>query len=206
MFTKKPLPKRVILRAVLMLCFLSMVETFVRIHARGHLFRWAKHRARTSVPSSSRGPNSASRRRWSFVNAAPTGVGRRRRGVRFCIMTDQDEVTKNPQLIVPFIMKSLELNDFPEIDSGLTRVWDLSGDTTKGIFNHNLTEFIECAHQTAEEFPTSFYGAAMFGKNWTLDRPMVMVGGDTSECWIATQLLKTVSSDGRMRRWQSELR
>ena len=35
---------------------------------------------------------------------------------------------------------------------------------------------------------------------------MNMVGGGTERCWIATQVMRTVSNDGRMRRWQWEVR
>ncbi len=33
-----------------------------------------------------------------------------------------------------------------------------------------------------------------------------MVGGDDDTAWIATQVMETISSDGRMRRWQWEIR
>ena len=54
--------------------------------------------------------------------------------------------------------------------------------------------------------PTSFYGTAMNGQSWEMEGTMNMVGGDPARAWIATQIMKTVSSDGRMRRWQWELR
>ena len=52
--------------------------------------------------------------------------------------------------------------------------------------------------------PTSFYGMAMRGRSVELEGQMNMVGG-ADDAWIATQILKTVASDGRMRRWQWEL-
>ena len=81
-----------------------------------------------------------------------------------------------------------------------------AGDTTRFIFDNNVTEFIESAHETAAGMPTSFYGTAMNGRSWEMEGAMNMVGGDPAKAWIATQIMKTVSSDGRMRRWQWELR
>ena len=65
-------------------------------------------------------------------------------------------------------------------------------------------EFIESCHETADEFPTSFYGVAMFGKSWEIETELNRVGGEDG--WIATQVMKSISSDGRLRRWQWELR
>ena len=65
-------------------------------------------------------------------------------------------------------------------------------------------EFIESCHETADEFPTSFYGVAMFGKSWEIETELNRVGGEGG--WIATQVMKRISSDGRLRRWQWELR
>lgn len=100
--------------------------------------------------------------------------------------------------------EALYRNNFPEVDSGLLSMWDFSGDSTKYIFKNNVTEFIESAHETALEFPTSFYGVAMHGLSYEIETPVNMVGGEDG--WIATQVVKTVSSDGRMRRWQWEMR
>eukprot|EP00966_Prymnesium_polylepis_P328179 7383983-Prymnesium_polylepis.2 len=47
---------------------------------------------------------------------------------------------------------------------------------------------------------------AMRGQGWELEGSINFVNGDSDACWIATQLMKMVSSDGRMRRWQWELR
>jgi hypothetical protein len=49
-------------------------------------------------------------------------------------------------------------------------------------------------------FPTSFYGAAMNSQSWDLETEINRVGGEDG--WIATQVMKTISSDGRLRRWQ----
>ena len=75
------------------------------------------------------------------------------------------------------------------------------------------TEFIESCRETAEKFPTSFYGAAVNGRSWAIESRLRRVGGGISNnnstednCWIATQVTSTVSSDGRRRRWQWELR
>ena len=120
--------------------------------------------------------------------------------------SDFDHVEFHPEKIAAYLMKSLELNDFPDIDSGLKRTWNFSTDTLRAIFDHNMTDFISCAHKTADEFPTSFYGSALKGRGWELERPLVMVGGNTTDCWIATHLMRTTASDGRVRRWQWELR
>lgn len=101
-------------------------------------------------------------------------------------------------------MKSLELNDFPHVDAGLESMWAFAGDTTRHIFQQNMTDFIESAHETADQFPTSFYGSAMYGKSWEMEREMTRIGGEDG--WIATQVMKTIASDGRLRRWQWELR
>ena len=40
--------------------------------------------------------------------------------------------------------------------------------------------------------------------SWELEGKLNRVGGEDG--WIATQIMRTVSSDGRVRRWQWELR
>ena len=47
--------------------------------------------------------------------------------------------TLEPEEIVPLLMKALENNNLPEIDAGLTSVWEFSSDTTKYIFKNNIT-------------------------------------------------------------------
>ena len=44
----------------------------------------------------------------------------------------------------------------------------------------------------------------MYGKSWELETEINRVGGEDS--WIVSQVMKTISSDGRMRQWQWELR
>jgi len=112
--------------------------------------------------------------------------------------------TLQPEEIVPLLMKALQNVDHPTVDNGLITVWEFTTDTTKFIFQNNRTEFIESCHETARDFPTSFYGAAMTGRSWTIETELNRVGGDTG--WIATQVTSTISSDGRRRRWQWELR
>lgn len=109
-----------------------------------------------------------------------------------------------PGEIPSLLMDALLLNDFPQVDAGLTSMWAFAGETTRHIFQQNMTEFIESAHETADLLPTSFYGAAMYGKSWVMETKVNRVGG--KEGWIATQVMKTISSDGRLRRWQWELR
>jgi len=72
------------------------------------------------------------------------------------------------------------------------------------LYTYHAIEFIESCHETADEFPTSFYGVAMNGQSWNLETEINRVGGENG--WIATQVMKTVSSDGRLRRWQWEMR
>jgi len=110
----------------------------------------------------------------------------------------------SPEEIPDLLMRVLQKNDFPEVDSGLRIMWEFAGGNTKHIFKHNITEYIESAHETADTLPTSFYGVAMNGMEWTFETKINRVGGE--EGWIATKLMKTISSDGRMRRWQWELR
>mmetsp|Transcript_31322 Transcript_31322/g.93802 ORF Transcript_31322/g.93802 Transcript_31322/m.93802 type:complete len:252 (-) Transcript_31322:237-992(-) len=109
-----------------------------------------------------------------------------------------------PGEIPTLLMKALEWNDFPEIDSGLSSMWEFAGGNTKHVFKQNVTEFVESALETAETLPTSFYGVAMNGRSWEMETGINMVGGEGG--WIATQVMKTVTSDGRVRRWQWELR
>ena len=85
-------------------------------------------------------------------------------------------------------------------------MWAFADDTTRFVYQNNRTEFVEDAHETASALPTSFYGTAMRGRSWEMEGSMNMVGNDPELCWIATQIMRTVSSDGRMRRWQWELR
>ena len=105
-----------------------------------------------------------------------------------------------PHDIPPLLMTALQCNDFPTVDAGLRAMWEFSS----FIFQHNITDFIQSAHDTARDFPTSFYGAAMNGRSYEMETAVNRVGGP--EGWIATQVMKTISSDGRLRRWQWELR
>ena len=109
-----------------------------------------------------------------------------------------------PSEIPSLLMAALANNDSPTRDHGLRAMWEYSGDTTRWIFRNNRTEFVESAHETAAQFATSFYGAAMRGRRWALEGPLNRVGG--ADGWIATQVMRTVSADGRVRRWQWELR
>jgi len=112
--------------------------------------------------------------------------------------------TLKPEGVVPLIMNALKNNDTPHKDAGMMLVWEFTTDTTKYIFKNNITEFIESCHETADEFPTSFYGVAMYGQSWDVESGINRVGGEDG--WIATQVMKTISSDGRLRRWQWEIR
>ncbi|KAL9191503.1 hypothetical protein ACHAXT_001209 [Thalassiosira profunda] len=109
-----------------------------------------------------------------------------------------------PDEVVPILMNALQNNDVPTKDAGLRLVWAFATETTQYVFDNNRTEFFESCHDTADEFPTSFYGAALHGQSWDLETQINRVGGESG--WIATQVMKTISSDGRLRRWQWELR
>ncbi|CAB9529314.1 expressed unknown protein [Seminavis robusta] len=109
-----------------------------------------------------------------------------------------------PESIPPLLMTALRNNDIPHVDTGLAAMWEFAGGNTQHVFQNNRTDFIQSAHETANQFPTSFYGAAMYGQKWEMETPLNRVGGDQG--WIATQVMKTISSDGRLRRWQWELR
>ena len=108
-----------------------------------------------------------------------------------------------PAELPGLLMRALKLNDFPEVDSGLLSMWAFAGDTMRFLYQNNSTEFVKDAHETADSLPTSFYGTAMRGQSWALEGNMTMVGG-SDDPWIATQIMRTVASDGRMRRWQWE--
>lgn len=101
-------------------------------------------------------------------------------------------------------MTALALNDVPEVNSGLLSMWAFAGSTLRFMYDNNETEFVDDALKTARSLPTSFYGVALNGRSWELEGEMRLTGGD--DPWIATQVMRTVSSDGRMRRWQWELR
>jgi hypothetical protein len=109
-----------------------------------------------------------------------------------------------PEEIPSLLMKSLELNDFPNDDSGLYSLWDFSSGMLRQSCQQNVTAFIEAAHQDADYIPTSFYGMALNGKSWEVETTLNRVGGENG--YLATQIVKTVSDDGRMRRWQFMLR
>jgi hypothetical protein len=109
-----------------------------------------------------------------------------------------------PEKIPALLMDALRMNDLPSPNAGLLSIWEFAGDTTRHIFQHNSTDFIESAHETADTMATSFYGVAMNGKEWNVESPLNRVGGEDG--WIATQVIKTICSDGRVRRWQWELR
>lgn len=109
-----------------------------------------------------------------------------------------------PEEIPTLLFTALTNNDFPTVDAGLRSLWNFSSDATRHIFQNNFTDFVDSAHQTASEFPTSFYGNAFHGQTWEMETELNRVGGESG--WIATQVMKTISSDGRLRRWQWELR
>lgn len=44
-----------------------------------------------------------------------------------------------PEDIVPLLMTALENNNVPEVDAGLVSMWEFATDTTKFIFQNNIT-------------------------------------------------------------------
>ena len=111
-----------------------------------------------------------------------------------------------PEDLPALLMEALRWNDVPTDDAGLRAMWAFAGDTTRFLYQNKITEFLEDAHETADTLPTSFYGVAMHGESWELEGPLNYVGNADCDPWIATQMMKTISRDGRMRRWQWELR
>lgn len=174
------------------ICLISFVfASFLSERASGFLSPTPKGNAHFSQVSSSGSENEETS---SFIQITESDFGG----------AGQPCPDLQPEDIPSLLMEALVYNDFPDVDSGIKSMWAFSSDTTKHIFQNNLTEFVESAHDTANTWPTSFYGAAMYGNNWAMESPLNRVGGENG--WIATQVMKTRSSDGRMRRWQWELR
>jgi hypothetical protein len=83
-------------------------------------------------------------------------------------------------------MHALSRNDFPEADAGLRSVWRLATPTLRFVFRGDEEDFIQKAHDTARDLPTSFYGSAMAGRGWEMEGEMRRVGGEDG--WIAVQV------------------
>lgn len=109
-----------------------------------------------------------------------------------------------PEDIPSLLMKGLEMNDYPNDDSGLHSLWNFSSGMLRQSFQQNLTVFIEAAHQDADHIPTSFFGMALNGNSWKVETALNRVGGEKG--YLATQIVQTISEDGRIRRWQFMLR
>lgn len=62
----------------------------------------------------------------------------------------------DPEDLPSLLMTALTLNDFPEVDSGLRSMWVFAGETTRHIFEHNETDYIQSAHETANQSPRRF--------------------------------------------------
>jgi hypothetical protein len=110
-----------------------------------------------------------------------------------------------PEDIAPLLMTALSQNSNKSSSSssssssrdnnaGLISMWDFSSDITKYIFKNNITEYIDSCYETSNEFPTSFHGVALNGRSWEIETIINFVG-PTETSWIATQIMKTVSSD-----------
>ncbi|CAB9513185.1 expressed unknown protein [Seminavis robusta] len=77
-------------------------------------------------------------------------------------------------------MTTLRNNDIPRVDSGLQAMWEFAEGNTQYMFQYNCTNFIQSAHETADQFPTSSYGAAMYmyRQKWEMEKPLNRMGGD----------------------------
>lgn len=104
--------------ATIMLCILGAAHAFVPSFLRPESFSMRSNRYMLSLDTRSAldFDGRAERRPWP---ASTRLHGRRSCNERRVLrMLDASEAEKDPQLIVAFLMKSLQLNDFPEIDSG----------------------------------------------------------------------------------------
>ena len=112
------------------------------------------------------------------------------------------EVDDAPGDMVTKLFAALSHPSVHATNATLDRVWDISGESLKWIFNNDRDEFVQSARETADTYPTSFYGSTMRGKSWRLLRPFEV----TASGWIGTSVVETVTSDGRLRRWICECR
>mmetsp|Transcript_310 Transcript_310/g.857 ORF Transcript_310/g.857 Transcript_310/m.857 type:complete len:362 (-) Transcript_310:21-1106(-) len=108
-----------------------------------------------------------------------------------------------PQAMIENTLASFANGD---VEATLARIWhDLAGDTFLFYYRHEgFEEFLKDARETADEFPTSFYGNAIYGRRWSIVRGWEIAGGEDG--WIGTAIVETIASDGRLRNWIWELR
>ena len=173
---------------------------------------WPSHHARTCRPPqesemtrfSTNNRSNNSEDSGSTSSSLPTGWIKTKDLVQMFGGAGEPRPALAPEEIPTLLMTALCLNDDPYPNAGLESMWQFAGGATQHIFKNNMADFIDSAHQTANEFPTSFYGVAFYGQSWEMETDLNRVGGDAG--WIATQVMKTVTSDGRVRRWQWELR
>lgn len=156
------------------------------------------HHSNSSYQSSNYGDNQIEYNDLPLIGAERGG------GLPISSLTPSPNLQPDEIPTLLMLALSKENIDSPKKDTGLITMWNFSGGNTQYIFEYNMTDFIISAHETAQEFPTSFYGAAMNGISFQMEGGINRVGGENG--WIVTQVMKTVCSDGRVRRWQWELR
>jgi hypothetical protein len=86
----------------------------------------------------------------------------------------------------PLLMHALSRNDLLRQDAGVRSIWRFATPTLRFVFRGDEEEFVQKAHETARQLPTSFYGSAMFGLGWEMEGEMRRVGGEDG--WIAVQV------------------
>jgi len=139
---------------------------------------------------------------FSVVQAEPEEFGREFNPE---LGAGKPRILLEPGDIPPLLMHALFFNDEPSPDAGLRSMWDFTGaPTRRKFYSNDLPTFLAEAKAQAREWPASFFGAALAGRSWELEGPVVRVGGDGG--WVATQVVRTYCRDGRSRRWQWELR
>lgn len=114
------------------------------------------------------------------------------------------DIADAPPAMIEAALRALGDRTLP-VNATLERVWSLAGDVMRHYYRDGgVDEFVGDALETAEEFPTSFYGTAINGKGWRVLRPFALAGGPDG--WIGTAVVETVASDDRVRKWIWELR
>jgi hypothetical protein len=74
-------------------------------------------------------------------------------------------------------MNALRQNDFPEVDAGLHSMCGPLAVIQHDTFLETTKQtFVSSAHDTADNFSTSFYGAAPYGKSWHMETPFELCG------------------------------
>ena len=111
-----------------------------------------------------------------------------------------------PSEIPRLLMRSLQRNDSPSLNYGLTKLWNFSGEGIHKLYNDNLEDFITQSKALSEVAPSSFYGMALNGLGCTfLYHPLNRIGGSPNGSWIATQIMTGTNEQGFTRNFQWRL-